>query len=561
MTEQQKRKFVEENILNFENYARKYLKIRDKAGQIVPLAFNEPQRMVLRAIQRCVDEKRPIRVIVLKARQFGISTLIEAFLFWKTTNFKNVKSGVLTHEAKATQNLFEMTKRYYNNLPEPLRPELEHQNQTGLKYASLDSSVVLWTAGTGDVGSSFTTQFLHLSEVSKYPDAKTTLLSLLQTVPDTPNSMVVMESTANGIGGEFYNRWKSAETGESTYIPVFISWLVDNEYTLRFKNEEDRNRFMTTLNAHEEVLTKYGATPEHLHWRRKIGIPDKCGNDPDQFAQEYPHSPEAAFIASGRPFFDVKFCSEEFNRTSQITPVTGFLEYKGKDSVVFTESPKGYIKVFKEIIHKKDDMYRFCAGADVAEGLAQGDYSSLTVLDRSDLSVALTWHGHIDPDLFADEWRKVYLYLNKDLHICPERNNHGLATIIRAYSKNIPMYYNQSFEKGYPTSQDVIGFKTSSSSKLLVLNDLQEAIRDRSLFCDEKGFWSEALTFVRNEKGQLQAEGKDRDPSTKTYDDRIISMALAWRCHLWLPNYRNVAKRALVTRGARNTSRKGVTKF
>lgn len=552
MTEQE-RKWVKDVLHQFRVFAKLYLKIKDKRGKIVPFVLNKAQEIVLSKIEDQIRRGVPIRLLILKARQKGISTLIEAYIFWRTSFRYHRSSAIVSHEAKSTDHLYNMFIRYYDNLPPELKPELDRKNEKGLTYGVLDSFIKCWTAGTGDVASSYTLLDLHLSEVPKWQDAKTTLTSLLQTVPDHNDTMVIMESTAKGIGGEFYDRWQVAKAGESNYEPVFLSWLLDDEYTLPFADKEDELKFERSLDDIELGLIEAGATLYHLHWRRKIGLPDKCGNDIDQFRQEYPSNDIEAFIASGSPFFDQKKCYIYFSEAQKFKPIVGNLEFKGKDEVVFVENERGYIKLFdKELIKPEEisdrEIYRFANGADVAEGLAQGDYSVNATWDKKKEQVAMLWRGHIDPDLFGEELHKINLFQKKKGFFAIEKNNHGLTTIKSAYRKGVKLYHNQSFEKGYPSDTGKVGFITTSKSKFEIMNDLNEWIRENLLNSKDQQFWGEALRFVRNEKGQLQAQGKDTDVTVKSFDDIVIAYALMVRCAMWTPNYKIEEEKEPVSR-------------
>ena len=530
------------DLKDFRVFAEKYLRIKDKNGEIIPLKLNTAQLIVLGKIEEQLNVGLPVRLIILKARQKGISTLIEAYIFWRTSFKFQRKSAIVGHKVDATNNLYAMTKRYLKYLPQALQPQIEASNEKVLRYGKLESEIKLYTAESGDVGSSDTIQDLHLTEVSKWRDPKTSLVALLQTVPDKPNTLIVIETTAKGIGGEFYDRWQMAKNGESNYIPIFLSWLIDDEYTLKFRDQEDKDKLINSIDEIEEGLLASGATLEHLNWRRKIGLPDKCGNDVDQFRQEYPSNDVEAFIASGSPVFDANKCYINFTEASRFHPLRGNLEQVDDKKVIFRQSERGYVQIFDESLLneqeiKKDEMYRFANGADVAEGLAQGDYSVNASFDRLKNQVCMTWRGHIDPDLFAEELYKIQLFQKNKGFFAVERNNHGHTVIKSAYKRGVNLYHNQTFEKGYPSDTGSIGFLTTSKSKPEIINDLNEWIREGLLISNDKQFWSEALRFVRNDRGQMGAQGKDQDVTLKSFDDCVIAYALMIRCSLWLPNY------------------------
>ena len=538
--------WVQTVLKDFKVFARKHLKIKDKDGRIVPFVLNTAQLIVLGRIEEQIKAGVPIRLIVLKARQKGISTLMEAYIFWRTTFRYNRKAAIVGHKVDATNNLYAMTKRYFKYLDDSLKPVVEASNEKGIKYGILESEIKLYTAESGDVGSSDTLQDLHLTELSKWRDPKTSLTALLQTVPDKPNTLVVMESTAKGIGGEFYDRWQTAEAGKSNYIPVFLSWLIDDEYTLPFRDDAEKKALENSIDEIEEELVKAGATLEHLNWRRKIGLPDKCGGDVDMFRQEYPSNAVEAFVASGSPVFDVKKCYANLTHSENFVPKVGNLEWAG-DKVVFRPNERGYVKLFKEIKLEEGELHRFASGVDVAEGLAQGDYSVCPVFDRKTDEVCLTWHGHIDMDLFSEEIYKIYVYLGKNV-VFDIESNFGYGVINKLYNLGGRIKHNQTFDKGYPSDSAGLGFRTTSKSKKMIIDQLNEWIREGLFVSNENDFWKEALRFVRDDRGRMAAQGKSVDPSTKSFDDRVIAYALMVNCSLWLPSYTVIKKPEPVAR-------------
>jgi hypothetical protein len=414
---------------------------------------------------------------------------------------------------------------------------------------------------------------LHTTELGFWKQLKDALLALLQCVPDEPNTLVVLESTANGIGDEYHTRWQEVyaasdrieiipniawKSKSSSFVAIFISWLIDDEYTKPFENDEERIILEQSLTETENVLMKRGATLEHLNWRR-FTVKDKCGNDEFTFAQEYPSTPEEAFLVSGRPVFDIVKCQMNLEkarnrpfRRGDLVPVydlcDGYYEQLEKDSsyyallrfmkgVYFYENPNGYIKLYKDIKINPNEDYRFAGGFDVAEGLEQGDYSAGAYLDRTDMQVALSFHGHIDADALAVEQHKISWYLRFTDYVCTERNNHGLTTITHAYNFKLKQYYQRTFTAGYDKGTEALGFKTTQQTKPIVINDLNEYMREDLFTENEPEAIGENMTFVKNARGQMQAQGKDKDPAIKCFDDRVISRALMIHCHKWMPNY------------------------
>ena len=582
------------DVDNLVNTFQKYFKIRDKKGKLVPLILNKAQKILLKLFQEDYKSGRPLRYIILKARQKGISTFWEAIMYWFATTNELFKGTIVAQDNDAADNLFEMTKRYHDNFPPTHKFIEDRNNRKELALKEMKSVIEIQTAEGGEkVKRSDTIQAAHLTEVEFWRDAKKTLLALLQTVPEEPLTLIVLETTANGVGGSFYNRWQVAYgiglsedmkdeerllyEGASDYKPIFISWLIDKEYTREFISVEEKERLVKDLgnakyNSFKDeetvLLDKLGATLEHLNWRRKI-ITDKCDGDVFMFHQEYPATPEEAFVTSGRPVFDVQVCNLRLRiaqqlekegkaplRRGSLEPVYNVsdLRYKkllnaGFDSyydlkqfitsIEFIDDAKGPIKIYGDVKRKEGDHYKFCAGADVAEGLEQGDFDCIKVLNRKIMQVVLTYHGHTDPDVLAEEQHKIMMFLGGDCFFATERNNHGFTTLTSAFKLGVKQYYTQDFNKGYPKDTQFIGFKTNVATRTPAINDLKEMIREEEFVDYEKEFWLEALTFVHNARGKMQAQDKDRDPSTKCYDDRIFAAMIMFRCHQWLPNYMN----------------------
>ena len=536
---------------NFEYCSKSLFIIKNKAGQLQKLELNAPQMRLYAAIQTQIKAKKPVRVIILKARQLGFSTLTEALIFFRNSFKRNRQALIIAHELSASNNLFEMFKRFLNHLPVALRPQIEHSNEKKLSYKELQSEIRVTTAESGDkVGRSATIQDIHASEVAFWRDAKTTMLALLQTVPDLANTMIILESTANGVSGWFYDTYQAAVSGENEYIPFFAAWHDLAEYSKPLENAYERDRLTLSLTDYEQSLIKtFKLSLEQINWYRYT-LKNKCNSNIDFMKQEYPSTADEAFVTSGRPVFDQNVCFENYNNAKKPLRIGDLIYTNEETTVEFVENTRGFIKLFGNTTAKDNEYNVFAAGCDTSEGLEQGDYSIIKVLDRRTNEVCLTWSGHIDPDLLADEQKKIQLFLNNKVYFNTERNNHGLTTIVSAHKLDVTQKYQQNFVKGYEIgSHNELGFKTSSATKPILVNNLAEYIREH-LFTDyEKEFWLECMTFVRNEKGQMQAQDKDKNPGTKCFDDRVIAAGLMIDCHLWMSSYKlDNREKEIVTR-------------
>lgn len=281
---------------NFDVFARNCLKIRPKSvlagaessliGGLVPFNLNKAQLFAHEKIEEQLKSKNYVRAIILKARQEGLSTYVGGRYLWKALHIKGVRVFILTHEMDATSNLFEMTQRFYANLPDPLKPFVDRNNAKELSFPNLNSGYKVGTAGRGDVGRSQTINFFHGSEVAFWEDADGIASGIMQAIPK--QSEIILESTARGIGNYFHQMWVKAVNGESDYIPIFIPWFFMAEY---YEKVDE------SLNLTDEdiaIRTIYGLSNEQMMWRQKkiveIGI--------SLFKQEYPCNAEEAFAAT-----------------------------------------------------------------------------------------------------------------------------------------------------------------------------------------------------------------------------------------------------------------------
>ena len=206
---------IREIAADFHVYAAKNLKIRDKDGTIVPFILNSVQKKLVEAVLLELSEGRPVRFIILKARQMGLSTVIEAIIFWYTATHKNMSATIVAHLDDAARNIYEMFRRYYDNALPMFQPKLRYNTKKDLTFEVLGSSIMTGSAESKEIGRSRTNQILHNSEVAFWSNGQELVAGLMQTVPMRPNTMVFHESTANGIGGYFYETWQAAKRGDS----------------------------------------------------------------------------------------------------------------------------------------------------------------------------------------------------------------------------------------------------------------------------------------------------------------------------------------------------------
>lgn len=276
---------------DFGHYASKCLKIRAKDGKIAALELNHAQRYLHSRLEAQRERTGKVRALVLKGRQQGISTYLGGRFYHAATFRKGIRVFILTHEQDATNNLFGMVDRYHQH--NPIAPSTSAANAKELFFDRLESGYAVGTAGAKAVGRSQTVQLFHGSEVAFWPNAATHFAGVVQAIPDLPGTEIVLESTANGVGGEFHERWQQAEAGIGDYEAIFIPWFWSPEYVRPADG-------FTCDEEEAEYRAAHGLTLEQMAWRRNKLAELK---DPLLFKQEYPATAAEAFQMTGHDSF------------------------------------------------------------------------------------------------------------------------------------------------------------------------------------------------------------------------------------------------------------------
>lgn len=277
-------------------FAKNFLIIHDKSGASKNFVFNRAQSYIQGRLEAQLIATGMVRALILKGRQQGVSTLIQARYFHKTIIKRGKKSFILTHHADSTRALFEMTKRYSENLDKDIFPQPDKKNDNTLMYDGLGSGYRVGTAGSVEVGRGMTNQYLHLSEYAFYKDAAKIGMGLMNTVAEIADTEIIKESTANGQANDFYSDWQAAKNGSSRYQAIFVPWYWQDEYCIDDESFIPRDEEIEWLKQFGEN----GLKPGHLNWRR-IKMQDIKGDYEQKcrkFRQEYPFTDEEAFLSS-----------------------------------------------------------------------------------------------------------------------------------------------------------------------------------------------------------------------------------------------------------------------
>jgi hypothetical protein len=530
---------------DLELYAELNLKIQTKGAELTPFRFNACQK-ILHA--RAEDQKRrtgKVRIILLKARQFGGTTYIASRLYKHCSTKMHEHGKVIAHDEDASVGIFDTYERYYTHSLPMFQPMTKYKTKRNLffenpsrkkgeKDKGLESSIGVFTAGGKGVGRSKTIRHLHCSEVPHWPETKKTMLGLLNTVPkgeDGKGTEVFIESTAKGVGDWFYNKYYSAKNKEpgEEFEAVFIPWYTHEAYTVpeyaADLTQEEQDLLEREHDDWDYVNPRTGKKTLSLGqvlWRRQT-IATECDRNVDQFMQEYPMTDTEAFLTAGLPFFPIKAIDARINEVANITPAlvgeVDVYETNAKDQRKLysriVESEYGSLTIYRE--PKKGEDFVF--GADIGEGIRGADYSVADFLSIVDGYQCAQWRGIIVPDQFAKVLYALGKYFNWAFG-SPEVNNHGLTVLDRLRFYRYPrLYMEKRFDRRTKEETERMGWLSTMRNRFTALDTLRRMFADGDIIINSLETMKEARTFVK-EKNKWQAQAG-------CHDDCIISAAIA----------------------------------
>jgi hypothetical protein len=451
------------------------LKIRPKVGWVRFLKLNRAQQEYS---LRCSK-----RNVVLKARQVGISTYIAARFFIQTITRPGTLTLQVAHNDESAQALFHMVHRFWERLPNSRvqRGALikSRSNISQIVFPKLDSEYRIVTAND-DAGRGMTVHNLHCSEVSRWPNGgNETLASLRAGV--VPDGEIVLESTAKGAAGLFYEEWqKAAETG---YTQHFFPWW----YEASYKEDVKKGTVHPYTDEEKMLEEKHGLTEKQIAWRRTRWKVMR-----GQASQEYAEDAVACFLASGECVFDM--ASVEQAATHAGKPAEA--QENGRTLIWFPPNRGG--------------QWQYIIGVDTAGGGTEGDYSCAQVIERTMGLQCAELHGHFPPYELA---RRVVLLgrLYENALVAVERNNHGYGVL--AHLKDL--HYENLYEAG---GQE--GWLTNVVTRPAMIENLAAVLMAQPELFHSSRLLGEMKTFVRHADGHGgAAEG--------AHDDCVMAMAIA----------------------------------
>lgn len=543
-----------------------YFKIQTKdieSGGLASLIPNRPQRRFLKLFKELRATGEQIRIAILKARQWGGTTITDAIMYAYTSQQSNIHGMIIADDNKGSSYILGMARGIHEHMEADyphLVPKSHHSNRLELSFTGTKSIIYIDTGENEAAGQKYTLHYLHCSEVAKFHYTDTLFKGLFPAVAKVPGAFIVLESTANGSGDYWHRLVLEAQAGTSNWHLFFVPWMEHEEYMLPFACEADKQALISSpdedetallLMEYETIDGNLRVTYEQLNWRRRI-LADEFHGDLDSFHEMYPATVEEAFLASGRPAFNATALQKMYSFViSQPQPDVGDLVFATQtdignsnftltlESVLFEPNKRGCWQIWEfpdcdkyEYVISVDTM-----GGEEVEGIAEGkkgDFDVIHVFRRGDgddnkLYQAAQYRSRIDPDLLADEAYLAYMAYGKPA-IMLEVNNHGRTTADHLKHR-AAVWHREVFDEQTKKRTKKIGWYTSpgqNGTKKMMINALGEAIRDSWIVVRSPILVKEGQTYVVASNGTTNAQ-------SGCFDDTVMAAALAVQAHIRLP--------------------------
>ncbi len=580
VTEEERQKVIEQFVRircrhDFAFWAALYVFIKQKGGgDDIHFRLNRPQRKLVERLERRRLQGKPIRLVLLKARQWGGSTCIQIYMAWLQLMHKvGLNSLIVGHVKDASNEVKDMFDRMIKAYPIEMLYQLgEEYNEREPKLVGVGNSgnihripqrnckIKIGTAEKPDSARGGDYNLVHCTEVGlwKKTDGKTPeqiVRSACSGILLKPYTMIVYESTANGTGNFFHKEYLAAKNGKSQFEAMFVAWYEIEQYTLPFASEDERADFAvwlynnrnnpTPASDREEPgtylwwLWEQGATLEAINWY--IQERSKYSSH-GEMASEYPSNDIEAFTFSGRRVFaneDVEQFRRDCRPPKYIGEIYGRADEgeEALENLRFRKEEGGRFFMWQDVENDEDEevVDRYLVIVDVCKGHTEkADFADILVLDRLYMmdaqppSVVAEWHGHIDMDKLAWKAAQVAAYYNNALLVIESNtletnNTKGEAEYILTLIHDV---YGDQLYARKQSAEDIregaprkYGYHTNPLTKKVVIHNLKTMVREHLYIEREEACLDEYLTYIENEKGAFEAmEGY--------HDDRLMTRAI-----------------------------------
>ncbi|MDE5829200.1 MAG: hypothetical protein K2H48_04335 [Duncaniella sp.] len=523
---------------DFEYWAARCTRIHDKyTRRNVPFVLNRPQRRVVAELERMRVSDEPIRLIVLKARQWGCSTLVAAYMLWiQMIHRHNWNSVICAHTRDTSLTVRLTTEMLLASYPDEYLDDDERAclkplaGMSGTRYIPGRGAAVTVTSsyGTNSVRGLDVTM-AHLTEVAFWRQGKAsgpedTMRAVTSGITTEPYTLIVLESTAHGENNYFHNEWKRTVEGHSDKAWVFVPWYENEAY---MRPVTDPETFVAGMDGYEEWLWReHGCCLEQICWyrcrRREYG-------DRRHLQSEYPTTPEEAFTEAFNGVFSA--ADADNLRLDCRQPVTtGEVVMKGRIAEV-KESAEGGTLIWS---HPRPDTAPndYICTVDIGGRTDDADYSVITVMDRHfdhrgirHPEVVATWRGHIDMDILAGKAVAMARYYSNALLVIESNSLESDAAeagpyILKTIGRSYQNMYRRVARDSMGAADSRPGFHTNRRTKGAMISNLVARVRDGEYIERDERVITEYLNYQR-------LPGTGYGAKEGCHDDMLMTRAMA----------------------------------
>lgn len=525
---------------DFEFCAATCFIIHDKSsGKEMPFILRLPQRMLLKDLTDQLFNNSPVREIILKARQWGGSTLVDLWEAWIQIYHKTGwNSCIAAHVKDAARNIRAMYSLMIKRHPKDvmsLRLVSFEGSQTTKKLVERDAIISIGTAQKPESLRSLDIKLVHASEVGLWKDTKEIKAedlaqALVASVPIAAYTAIILESTAKGTGNYFERMWHAAEKGESIFKPIFIPWFYIDLYWKPFVGEVAKRKFVESMTPAEWERWKLGATLEGLHWYREMLATIQSEW---RMMSEFPSTPQEAFATSGRlvhNISDINFMRNGCKSPLYIGEMAADSMY-GKEaidtSLHFVSNPHGDLWLWAMPDKSKNVRNRYIVSMDIGGRSDDADWTVISVIDRYMMmhggveECIGTYRFHMDQDLAV--WKAVQLakFYNdallvvefNSLNTLGSEGDHTYTILDQIVEEYANIYYRDDPTKVREGIAPHYGFHTNRATKQDLITNMQRRLRDKTYIERDTRALDECAWYEqkdkRNEYGAKDGEHDD----------------------------------------------------
>jgi len=527
-----------EALKDYGKFAERYLKIVDKSGATVPLIHNDIQRRINERIEATHAAGRPVRLIILKARQEGVSTNEQGRMMYNCVTKENSVGLIVAHTSDATGKIFSKAKYMYDMMAKEVKPLRKKSNATELVFdvptghkgggKGLNSKITIQTAGDVGIGRGDTVAYAHLSEFGFWqsPQGKsalTQLAGIMAAVPALPHTEVVIESTANGLN-DFYTLWTDAQKGGGWDTMFFAWWDYADYRQATDKTTMELIKGLDNADAEEYItnaVIEYGLTAEQVAWWVwQFKVSNK--SDLALMKQEYPSCAEEAFIFSGTPIFNNDKVQKRITvlrqKYAQAPPKRGYFTFDWEDAetenairrptIRFREDKNGHTTIYEY----PQENVPYVIGGDTKGESANSDKYAAVVINNVTGNRAAVLHGnwtHSKPYT----WQVYCLGWFYQMALIAIEMNFNTAPIEELERLHYPrQYQRRRYDDMTGEYKAAHGWKTDGNTRPLIIDKEIALIENNIDLFNDITMLQECLTFVRDAKGRPDAmPGKHDD--------------------------------------------------